>query len=63
MTGRDIPARRWALHAEVTRLAWGLGRAVQEARDLNLPVEPGIRAAGEALDRWVALLGRVIPPA
>jgi hypothetical protein len=62
MAGLDIPARRWGLHAEVTRLAWDLGRAVQEARELNLPVEPGVREAGEALARWVALLGRVIPP-
>jgi hypothetical protein len=59
---QDVPARRRALVEEVTRLAWDLGRAVGEARSLNLPVEPGIREGGEALARWAVLLGQVIPP-
>jgi hypothetical protein len=59
---RDVPARRRALVAEVTRLAWALGRAVREARALNLPVEPGVREGREALARWAVLLERVIPP-
>jgi hypothetical protein len=62
MAREDVPARRRLLHDEVARLAWDLGRAVREARELNLPVEPGVRDAREALVRWAALLGRVIPP-
>ena len=57
----DIPTRRRALHDLVTALAWDLGRAVGEARALNLPVEPGIREAGATLARWANLLERVIP--
>jgi hypothetical protein len=60
--GEDLPARRRALRDEVTRLAWDLGRAVREARELNLPVEPGVREGREALARWAALLQQVIPP-
>jgi hypothetical protein len=62
VTGQDLPARRRALRDEVTRLAWDLGRAVREARDLNLPVEPGVQQGREALARWAVLLGEVIPP-
>jgi len=59
---RDVPARQRALVEEVTRLAWAVGGAVREARALNLPVEPGVREAGQALARWVVLLGQVVPP-
>jgi hypothetical protein len=45
----DIPERRRALRDRVTQLAWDLGRAVREARKLNLPVEPGVRDARTAL--------------
>ena len=62
MADHDVPARRTALVEQVTRLAWDLGRAVSEARELNLPVEPGVRQGREALARWVVLLGQVIPP-
>jgi hypothetical protein len=62
MADQDVPARRTALVEEVTRLALDLGRAVGEARELNLPVEPGIREGREALARWAALLAQVIPP-
>ena len=62
MAAQDIPARRTALVQEVTRLAWDLGRAVGEARELKLPVEPGVREGREALARWAVLLGQVIPP-
>jgi hypothetical protein len=58
----DIPARRRALRDLVVVLAWDLGRAVREARALNLPVEPGAREAGAALARWAVLLDQVIPP-
>lgn len=62
MAGQDLPGRRRTLHDKVTRLAWDLGQAVREARELNLPVEPGVREGRVALARWVALLRRVIPP-
>jgi hypothetical protein len=62
VTDEDLPARRRALRDEVTRLAWDLGRAVREARALNLPVEPGVREGREALARWAAMLQQVIPP-
>jgi hypothetical protein len=57
----DLAARRQALRNQVTIMAWDLGRAVREARTLNLPVEPGIREAGMALARWAVLLDQVIP--
>jgi hypothetical protein len=59
--GQDAPARRRALVDDVTRLAWDLGRAVREARALNLPVEPGVSDARSALARWAVLLDQVIP--
>jgi hypothetical protein len=62
MADQDVPARRRELVEEVTRLAWDPGRAVGEARELNLPVEPGVREGREALARWAVLLGQVIPP-
>jgi hypothetical protein len=62
MADNDVPARRQALVDDVARLAWDLGRAVREAQDLNLPVEPGVREARDALARWAVLLGQVIPP-
>jgi hypothetical protein len=58
----ELPARRRALRDLVTQLAWDLGRAVREARELNLPVEPGVREAREAVARWAILLGEVVPP-
>jgi hypothetical protein len=58
----DVPARRQALLDQVGQLAADLGRAVHEARALNLPVEPGVRESQDALARWAALLGQVIPP-
>jgi hypothetical protein len=60
--GQDVAARRRVLLDDVTRLAWGLGRAVREAGALNLPVEPGVREGPDALARWAVLLGEVIPP-
>jgi hypothetical protein len=46
----------------VGRLAADLGRAVVEAEAVNLPVEPGVRDARDALARWAALLGQLLPP-
>ena len=34
---------------------------VHEVRELNLPVEPGVRDARNALVRWAVLLGEVLP--
>jgi hypothetical protein len=58
----DLPARRRALRDDVGRLAADLGRAVVEAEAVNLPVEPGVRDARDALARWAALLGQLLPP-
>jgi hypothetical protein len=46
----------------VTRLAADVGRAVVEAEAVNLPVEPGVRAGRDALARWAAMLGQLLPP-
>jgi hypothetical protein len=34
---------------------------VPEARDLNLPVEPGVRQGRDALVRWAVLLEERLP--
>jgi hypothetical protein len=36
-------------------------RRLHEARDLNLPVEPGVRDGRNALVRWAVLLQEVLP--
>jgi hypothetical protein len=41
----DIPRRRRALVLDVTQAAAEVSRLTHEARDLNLPVEPGVRDA------------------
>jgi hypothetical protein len=56
----DVPARRRALRDEVTRLATDLGRAIREARSVNLPLAPGVPEAREALVRWANLLGQLL---
>jgi hypothetical protein len=38
-----------------------VSRLIHEARDLSLPVEPGVRAGRDALVRWAVLLEDVIP--
>jgi hypothetical protein len=58
----DVSARRRALRDEAGRLAADLGQAVTEAEAVNLPVEPGVREARDALDRWAALLGELLLP-
>jgi hypothetical protein len=58
----DIPRRRRVLVLDVTQAASEVSRLVHEARDLSLPVEPGIRDGRDALVRWVVLLEGVIPP-
>jgi hypothetical protein len=55
------PARRRRLLLDVTQAAGEVSRLVHEARDLNLPVEPGVRDGRDALVRWAVLLEDVIP--
>jgi hypothetical protein len=56
-----IPARRAALVLDVTQAAAEVSRLIHEARDLNLPVEPGVREGRNALVRWAVLLQEVLP--
>jgi hypothetical protein len=55
------PARRSRLLLDVTQAAAEVSRLVHEARDLHLPVEPGVRDGRDALVRWAVLLESVIP--
>jgi hypothetical protein len=57
----NIPRRRRALVLDVTQAAAEVSRLVHEARDLHLPVEPGVREGRDALVRWAVLLEEVIP--
>ena len=57
----DIPRRRRVLVLDVTQAAAEVSRLVHEARDLNLPVEPGVRDGRTALVRWAVLLEEVLP--
>jgi len=61
MPTEDITRRRHALLVYVTQAASEVSRLVHEARDLNLPVEPGVREGREALVRWAQLLQDVTP--
>jgi hypothetical protein len=61
MPENRIPARRHALVVDVTQAASEVSRLVHEARDLHLPVEPGVRDGRDALVRWAVLLEAVIP--
>jgi hypothetical protein len=58
----DIPRRRGRLVLDVTTAASEVSRLVHEARDLHLPVEPGVRDGRDGLVRWAVLLEEVIPP-
>ena len=57
----DTTRRRHALLVDVTEAASEVSRLIHEARDLNLPVEPGVRQGRDALVRWAVLLEAVIP--
>ena len=59
---QDIARRRRVLVLDVTQAAADVSRLVHEARDLNLPVEPGVDDGRDALVRWAVLLEEVIPP-
>ena len=58
----DVTRRRHVLLVDVTQAASEVSRLVHEARDLHLPVEPGVREGRDALARWAALLGQLLPP-
>jgi hypothetical protein len=57
----NTSARRRVLLLDVTQAAAEVSRLVHEARDLNLPVEPGVRDGRNALVRWAVPLGEVLP--
>jgi hypothetical protein len=57
----DVTRRRSRLLLGVTTAAGEVSRLVHEARDLNLPVEPGVREGRDALVRWAVLLEEVLP--
>ena len=61
MPEENVTRRRHALLVDVTQAASEVSRLVHEARDLNLPVEPGARQRRDALVRWALLLEEVIP--
>jgi hypothetical protein len=61
MPTNDTTRRRHALLVDVTQAASEVSRLVHEARDLNLPVEVGVREGRDALVRWAVLLEAVIP--
>jgi hypothetical protein len=57
----NTSARRRALLLDFTQAAAEVSRLVHEARDLNLPVEPGVRDGRNALVRWAVFLEEVLP--
>ena len=57
----DIPRRRGRLVLDVTTAASEVSRLIHEARDLHLPVEPGVRDGRDALVRWAVLREAVLP--
>ena len=61
MPEENVTRRRHVLLVDVTLAASEVSRLVHEARDLNLPVEPGVRDGRDALVRWAILLEEVIP--
>jgi hypothetical protein len=61
MPEENVTRRRHALLVDVTQAASEVSRLVHEARDLNLPVEPGVREGRDALVRWAVVLEDVIP--
>jgi hypothetical protein len=46
---------------DVTQAAATVSELIHEARDVDLPVEPGVRDGRDALVRWAVLLNEVIP--
>ena len=50
-----------ALLLDITQTAAEVSRLIYQARDLNLPVEPGVRDRRNAPVRWAVLLQEVLP--
>ena len=61
MPEENVTRRRHALLIDVIQAASEVSRLVHEARDLNLPVEPGVRDGRDSLVRWAVLLEEVLP--
>ena len=61
MPKENVTGRRRALLVDVTQAASEVSRLIHEARDLNLPVEPGVRNGRNALVRWAVLLEEILP--
>jgi hypothetical protein len=57
----DVTRRRHVLLVDVTQAASEVSRLIHEARDINLPVEPGVREGRDALVRWAVLLEELLP--
>jgi hypothetical protein len=62
MPEENVTRRRHVLLVDVTQAASEVSRLVHEARDLNPPVDLGVRDGRDALVRWAVLLEEVIPP-
>jgi hypothetical protein len=61
MPEENVTRRRHALLVDVTQAASEVSRLIHEARDLNLPVEPGVREGRDALVRWAVLIEELLP--
>ena len=61
MPADDTIRRRHVLLVDVTQAASDVSRLVHEARDLNLPIEPGVRDGRDALVRWAVPPRRTHP--
>jgi hypothetical protein len=61
MPADDITRRRHALLLDVTQAASEVSRLIHEARDVGMPIEPGVRDGRDALVRWAVLLEEVLP--
>jgi hypothetical protein len=61
MPEENVTRRRHVPLVDITRVASEVSRLIHEARDLNLPVEPGVGDGRNALARWAVLLEEVLP--
>jgi len=61
LSGSLSGAARDCAAVDVTQAAGEVSRLVHEARDLHLPVEPGVREGRDVLVRWAVLLEEVLP--
>ena len=57
----DVTRRRHVLLVDVTQAASDISRLIHEARDRNLPVEPGVREGRDKLVRWAVFLEALLP--